>query len=51
MLFNVEVVSEEEYLAYLDELEAKGNYAEEPLLGGNYVNDQQGLHEFEEESQ
>jgi cytochrome c oxidase subunit II len=51
MLFNVEVVSEEEYLAYLDELEAQGNYAEEPLLGGNYVNDQQGLHEFEEESQ
>ena len=51
MLFNVEVVSEDEYLAYLDELEAKGNYADEPLLGGKYVNEQVGLEESEEESQ
>ena len=51
MLFNVEVVSESQYLAYLADLEAQGNYSEEPLLGGNYVNDPVGLEEFEEESE
>jgi len=48
MLFNVEVVSESEYLAYLDELEAQGNYSEESLLGGNFVNEQVGLDQEEE---
>ena len=48
MLFNVEVVSESEYLAYLDELEAQGNYSEESVLGGNYANEQVGLDQEEE---
>jgi cytochrome c oxidase subunit 2 len=48
MLFNVEVVSESEYLAHLDELEAQGNYSEESLLGGNFVNEQVGLDQEEE---
>jgi cytochrome c oxidase subunit 2 len=51
MLFNVEVVSEDEYLAYLDELEAQGATSDEPLIGGRFVNQQVGLEEFEEESE
>jgi cytochrome c oxidase subunit 2 len=48
MLFNVEVVSESEYLAYLDELEAQGNTSDESVLGGNFVNEQVGLDQEEE---
>jgi cytochrome c oxidase subunit 2 len=48
MLFNVEVVSESEYLAHLDELEAQGNTSDESVLGGNFVNEQVGLDQEEE---
>ncbi len=48
MLFNVEVVSEAEYLSYLDELEAQGNSSEDSVLGGNFVNEQVGLDQEEE---
>ena len=34
MLFNVEVVSQADYDAYLQDLEAQGIVADEPLLGG-----------------
>ena len=51
MLFNVEVVSPEEYDAYLQDLEAQGNYADEPLLGGSNTRDQAGLDTGEEESE
>ncbi|MFC0221365.1 aa3-type cytochrome oxidase subunit II [Nocardioides zeicaulis] len=43
MLFNVEVVSQEKYDAYLADLAAAGNSAAAPVLGGSYVNDQAGL--------
>ncbi len=43
MLFNVEVVSQEKYEAYLADLAEAGNTADDPLLGGSYVNDQAGL--------
>lgn len=43
MLFNVEVVSQSEYEAYLADLAEAGNTAEAPLLGGSYVRDQAGL--------
>ena len=43
MLFNVEVVSQEEYDAYLGELADAGNTAEQPVLGGGYVREQAGL--------
>ena len=48
MLFNVEVVSAEEYEAYLGELEQQGNTSDSPVLGGNFVNEQVGLGEHEE---
>ena len=48
MLFNVEVVSAEEYDNYLQELEQQGNTSDEPVLGGNFVNEQVGLDEEEE---
>ena len=51
MLFNVEVVSPEEYDAYLQDLEAQGNTADEPLLGGSNARDQAGLDTGEEESE
>ncbi len=51
MLFNVEVVSVEEYENYLQELEQQGNTSDEPLLGGNFVNEQAGLGEDEEEAE
>ena len=51
MLFNVEVVSPEDYEAYLQDLENQGNYAEEPLLGGSNTRDQAGLESGEEESE
>ena len=34
MLFNVKVVSPEDYESYLQDLEAAGNVSDEPLLGG-----------------
>ena len=43
MLFNVEVVSQEEYDAYLGQLADAGNTAEQPVLGGAYVREQAGL--------
>ena len=43
MLFNVEVVSAGEYDAYLEDLEAQGNVADEPLLGGEDARTQAGL--------
>ncbi|MFS3129685.1 cytochrome c oxidase subunit II [Nocardioides sp. Bht2] len=43
MLFNVEVVSDAEYQAYLDKLEKQGDSADQPLLGGSYAVTQAGL--------
>ncbi|MCW2735985.1 cytochrome c oxidase subunit II [Nocardioides sp.] len=43
MLFNVEVVSQAEYDAYLADLAEAGQTAQAPLIGGSYVNDQAGL--------
>jgi cytochrome c oxidase subunit 2 len=43
MLFNVEVVSQDKYDAYLEELKAAGQEASTPVLGGSFVNDQVGL--------
>jgi cytochrome c oxidase subunit 2 len=43
MLFNVEVVSMEEYEAFLQELEDLGDVTEKPLLGGDYASTQAGL--------
>jgi cytochrome c oxidase subunit 2 len=50
MLFNVEVVSQEKYDAYLEELAAAGQEASAPVLGGSYVNDQAGLDDDSEGS-
>lgn len=50
MLFNVEVVSQAEYDAYLAELAEAGNTADSPLLGGSYVRDQVGLEDDSEGS-
>ena len=49
MLFNVEVVSMEEYEAFLQKLEAAGDVTEKPLLGGEYASTQAGLTAGEEE--
>ncbi len=43
MLFNVEVVERSEYDAYLEELEAKGQESEAPLLGNDFTRTQAGL--------
>ncbi len=43
MLFNVEVVSQAEYDAYLAGLAEAGQTAQAPLIGGSFVNDQAGL--------
>lgn len=51
MLFNVKVVSQSEYDAYLEELEADGFTAAQPLLGGEDARTQVGLQpdaEFED---
>ena len=45
MLFNVEVVSQEEYDAYLEELDAAGQTSDKPLTGGANVETQTGLAE------
>ena len=50
MLFNVKVVSQEEYDAYLGELADAGNTAELPVLGGDYVREQAGLDDDSEGS-
>jgi cytochrome c oxidase subunit 2 len=47
MLFNVRVVSPEDYDAYLQGLEAAGNVSEEPLLGGTNASTQRGLSDEE----
>jgi cytochrome c oxidase subunit 2 len=44
------VVSLDEYESYLQELEAKGYVAEEPLLGGSDARTQAGLEEAENET-
>lgn len=43
MLFNVEVVTREDFDAYLQEQEARGYVSPEPLLGGEAVRVQHGL--------
>ena len=48
MLFNVKVVSPEEFEAHLQDLEDQDNTSDSPLLGGNYVNEQAGLADEEE---
>ncbi len=48
MLFNVEVVTRDEFDAYLQDKEAQGNVSEEPLLGGADAVTQAGLAELEE---
>jgi cytochrome c oxidase subunit 2 len=49
MLFNVEVVSAEEYAAYLEDLEAQGNVGE--AYGGETANVPEGLDEESEDDQ
>lgn len=49
MLFNVEVVSAEDYDKYLQELEADGFVSEEPVLGGGQAYTQAGLAEDDDE--
>ena len=43
MLFNVKVVSSEDYESHLQDLEAAGRVSEEPLLGGADASTQSGL--------
>ncbi len=43
MLFNVKVVSRDEYDDYLEQQAATGNVSEDPVLGGAYANTQVGL--------
>ncbi|MBD3913372.1 cytochrome c oxidase subunit II [Nocardioides hwasunensis] len=43
MLFNVEVVSQADYEAYLADLAEQGNTSQLPVLGGSFVNEQAGL--------
>lgn len=49
MLFNVKVVSPEEYEAYLDQLEQDGQISSEPLLGADYAREVAGLDEDDNE--
>ena len=54
MLFNVEVVSREEYESYLQEQADAGFVSEEPVLGGKYADTQigeEGAATFNEESE
>jgi cytochrome c oxidase subunit 2 len=48
MLFNVKIVSEAEYQAYLLTLQAQGNVSDQPLLGGITSQTQAGLEEGSE---
>jgi cytochrome c oxidase subunit 2 len=43
MLFNVKIVSEADYTAYLNTLKVQGNVADQPLLGGITSQTQAGL--------
>jgi cytochrome c oxidase subunit 2 len=43
MLFNVEIVTREEYDAYLDDLAEANEPVEEPLVGGEFVREPAGL--------
>ncbi len=45
MLFNVMVVTEADYQAYLQQQAATGNISDEPLLGGSNADTQAGLEE------
>ncbi len=45
MLFNVKVVTEADYQAYLQQQAATGNISDEPLLGGSDADTQAGLEE------
>jgi cytochrome c oxidase subunit II len=47
MLFNVRVVTAEEYDQYLEDLEADGFVSDEPVLGNGQAYDQAGLDESE----
>jgi cytochrome c oxidase subunit II len=47
MLFNVSVVSPEDFQTYLQGLEDAGNVSDEPLLGGSNASTQQGLSDQE----
>jgi cytochrome c oxidase subunit 2 len=54
MLFNVEVVSREDFEAYLEDQADAGFVSEEPVLGGKYADTQigeEGAASFEEESE
>jgi cytochrome c oxidase subunit 2 len=51
MLFNVHVVSREDYDAYLQSLQDAGATSEQPLLGGQYASTQSGLDEDEPEGE
>jgi cytochrome c oxidase subunit 2 len=51
MLFNVKVVSQADYDAYLDDLAAQGAESAEPLLGGANARTQAGLDDDQEGSQ
>ena len=43
MLFNVKIVSDSEFQSYLQQLQAQGNVAKQPLLGGVTSQTQAGL--------
>jgi cytochrome c oxidase subunit 2 len=43
MIFNVEVVSQDDYQQYLEDTQAKGRLSPLPLLGGTQANTQTGL--------
>jgi len=49
MLFNVKVVSPEDFDIYLQGLEDSGHVSDEPLIGGSNASTQTGLLDLEEE--
>ena len=49
MLFNVKVVSRDDYDAYLQGLEDAGDVTDEPILGGAFADTQAGLESDDEE--
>jgi cytochrome c oxidase subunit 2 len=49
MLFTVEVVSQDEYAAYLEELAAAGQTSDQPITGGANVETQTGLAESDDQ--
>jgi cytochrome c oxidase subunit 2 len=51
MLFDVKVVSREDYDAYLQSLQDAGATSEKPLLGGEFASTQTGLDKTEESEQ